>query len=96
MPTKTGLRLFVVWLILCSITLCYLLIDHVADVGGRTANTAVTMAAILVALVKVRIIMQEFMGVRSAPRVLGRITDGWVLIMAVALVGCFAVGKILA
>ena len=42
------------------------------------ASTAVTVAAICLALVKVRIIMREFMEVRHAPPLLRRLTDLWI------------------
>jgi hypothetical protein len=87
-------RLLVVWLLLSAITLIYLWIDHSADDrGAAQASTAVTVTAIVLALVKVRIIMREFMEVRHAPRGLGRLTDLWVLIMAVALVASYFAGR---
>ena len=62
-------RLFGVWLILVAISLGYLWIDHVATHQGvPTASTVVTVLAICLALIKVRIIMREFMEVRNAPR----------------------------
>ena len=62
-------RLFGVWLILVAISLAYLWIDHAATHQGiPTASTVVTVVAICFALIKVRIIMREFMEVRTAPR----------------------------
>ena len=55
-----------------------------------------TVGAICLALVKVRIIMREFMEVRAAPRFLRRLTDFWVLLMAVALLGAYFAGKAVA
>ena len=90
-------RLFGVWLILVTISLGYLWIDHVAKRRGiPIASTVVTVFAICFALIKVRIIMREFMEVRSAPRVLRRLTDFWVLLMAVALLGVYFAGMALA
>jgi len=90
-------RLFVAWLILVAISLVYLWIDHSATHRGiPTASTVVTVVAICFALVKVRIIMREFMEVRSAPRVLRRLTDYWVLLMAAALLGVYFAGKAVA
>jgi hypothetical protein len=90
-------RLFVVWLILVAISLAYLWIDHAASHQGiPTASTTVTVAAVCLALVKVRIIMREFMEVRSAPRFLLRITDFWVVLMGVAMLGVYFAGKALA
>ena len=79
-------RLLVVWGILTLLTLSYLWIDHAADHGGGLrASTAVTVAAILVAVFKVRVIFREFMEVRHAPVLLCRLTDAWVLFVGVAL-----------
>ena len=40
--------------------------------------------------------MREFMEVRTAPRVLRRLTDFWVLLMAVALLGVYFAGMAVA
>jgi hypothetical protein len=87
-------RLFVVWLILVAISLAYLWIDHVASHQGvPRASTVVTVVAIGFALVKVRIIMREFMEVRNGSRFLLRITDFWVVLMGVAMLGVYFAGK---
>ena len=97
MTPSTNERLFVVWLILVGITVSYLLIDHTASQHGvATASTAVTVGAICLALIKVRIIMREFMEVRSAPRFLLRITDFWVVLMGFAMLGVYGAGKAVA
>ena len=90
-------RLFAVWLILVAITLSYLWIDHSAGQHGiPTASTVITVAAICLALIKVRIIMREFMEVRGAPQVLCRLTDFWVVLMAVAMLGVYLAGRAVA
>jgi len=90
-------RLFAAWFVLVAITLSYLWIDHAANARDMLlASTAVTMAAIGFALVKVRIILREFMDVRHAPPLLRRFTDLLVAIMAVALLGTYIVGKAVA
>jgi hypothetical protein len=90
-------RLFGVWLILVAISLAYLWIDHVATRQGiPIASRVVTVFAICFALIKVRIIMRQFMEVRRAPPVLRRLTDFWVLLMGVALLGVYFAGIALA
>lgn len=86
-------RLLGAWLVLGAITLGYLAIDH-ADDHPPSASDAITLAAIGIALLKIRIIMREFMGVRHAPRWLCRVTDAWIVIMAVGLVACYFIGKV--
>jgi hypothetical protein len=92
---KFSKRLLVVWLVLASLTLAYLWIDHSLD-GSLRPSAVVTSSVIVIALVKVRIIFREFMEVRQAPAVLCRLTDAWVVLMAAALLGSYFVGTALA
>ena len=64
--------------------------------GIPIASTVVTVFAVCFALIKVRIIMREFMEVRNAPKVLRRLTDFWVLLMAAALLGVYFGGTAVA
>lgn len=97
MTPSVDKRLFVVWLILVGITVSYLLIDHsAAQHGMPTASTVVTVAATCLALIKVRIIMREFMEVRGAPQALCRLTDFWVVLMGVAMLGVYLAGRAVA
>ena len=87
-------RLVAVWLVLSAITVAYLWIDHSADNDSApTASAVVTVSVVLLALVKVRIIMREFMEVRQAPRLLCRLTDLWVVLMAASLLGMYFAGR---
>jgi Prokaryotic Cytochrome C oxidase subunit IV len=86
-------RLLVVWLILSSFTLVYLWMGSAVDDDGMLRpSTVVTTGAIVIALIKVRIIFREFMEVRHAPVLLRRLTDAWVLIMGVCLLGSYFIG----
>ncbi len=90
-------RLLVVWLVLSGLTLGYLWIDHSAQHGGvPTASTVVTVSAIVIALVKMRIIFREFMDVRHAPAFLCRLTDAWVVLVAGCLLTSYFVGSAMA
>jgi hypothetical protein len=78
-------------------TLAYVCMDNAVDQNGTLkASTVVTASAIIIALVKVRIIFREFMEVRHAPALLRRLTDAWVVLMAVCLLGSYFVGSALA
>ena len=88
---KFNKRLLVVWLVLASLTLGYLVIDHSAN-GSLRSDAVVTSIVIVIALVKVRIIFREFMEVREAPAVLRRLTDAWVVLIAAGLFGSYFVG----
>jgi hypothetical protein len=86
-----------VWLILVAISLAYLGIDNAASYQGLpTASTVVTVVAICFAMIKVRIIMREFMEVRNASVGLRRLTDFWVVLMAFAMLGVYLAGKAVA
>jgi hypothetical protein len=91
---KFNKRLLVVWVILAVLTLGYLWIDHsaVGQAGSLKSSAVVTVSVIVIALVKVRIIFREFMEVRNAPVLLCRLTDAWVMVMAVAMLSCYFVG----
>jgi hypothetical protein len=89
-------RLAVVWLILALLTVSYMWVDRSADHDGVFhPSVVVTVVAILIALVKVRIIFREFMEVRHAPELLCRLTDLWVVLIAVALIASYLVGAAL-
>jgi hypothetical protein len=90
-------RLLIVWAILTSMTLVYAWLDHAVDQDGALkASTVVTVSAIVIALIKVRIIFREFMEVRHAPAMLCRLTDGWVVLVGVCLLGSYFVGSSIA
>ena len=88
---KFNKRLLIVWVVLASLTLSYLWIDHSTG-GTLKASAVVTSAVIVIAVIKVRIIFREFMEVRQAPALLCRLTDAWVVLIAVSLLGCYFVG----
>ena len=88
---KFNKRLLVVWVVLASLTLSYLWIDHSAG-GTLRASAVVTSVVVVIAVIKVRIIFREFMEVRQAPALLCRLTDAWVVLIAVSLLGCYFAG----
>ncbi|MFV8167193.1 cytochrome C oxidase subunit IV family protein [Mycobacterium sp. 134] len=93
MRVKGNTRLLIVWAILTAMTLVYVWLDEAVDQDGTLkASTVVTVSAIAIALVKVRIIFREFMEVRHAPTLLCRLTDGWVVLIGICLLGSYFVG----
>jgi hypothetical protein len=88
---KFNKRLLLVWVILASLTLAYLWIDHSVD-GSARPSAAVTSSVIAIALIKVRTIFREFMEVRQAPVLLCRLTDAWVILIGASLLGCYFIG----
>ena len=91
---KFNKRLLVVWVVLALLTLSYLWIDHSSQdqAGSLRASAVVTSGVIVIALIKVRIIFREFMEVRNAPVLLCRLTDAWVILIAVGLLGSYFTG----
>jgi hypothetical protein len=88
-------RLLVVWLVLSAITLAQLGVGSLEGRAAHAPNAAIAASAILIALVKVRIIVREFMEVRHAPVLLCRLTDLWVVLTGVSLLGAYFVGMAL-
>ena len=88
---KFNKRLLVVWLVLASLTLTYLWLDH-TRAGSLQPSALITATVIVIAVVKVRIIFREFMEVRQAPVLLCRLTDAWVILIAVSLLTTYFVG----
>jgi hypothetical protein len=96
MKRAAAKRLSVAWTVVVAITLVYLAIDRSADDGVLVASTAASVAAIVLALAKLRIIMREFMDVRRAPKVLRTLTDTLVIVMGASLLGTYLVGRAIA
>ena len=85
-------RLIVVLLVLSAITITQLGVGSLDGQDALRPNAAITSGAIVIALIKVRIIIREFMEVRHAPVLLCRLTDLWVVFAGVSLLGCYFVG----
>ena len=85
-------RLIFVWLALSAITLAQLAVGSLGERDSLTPNAALTLIAIVIALIKVRVIIREFMEVRHAPVLLCRLTDLWVVLTGVSLLGSYFVG----
>jgi len=91
------MRLLVIWLLLSAITLGYLGIEgSYGDDMILRPSVPVAAAAIVMALVKVRIIMREYMDVRHAPLLLRVVTDTWVVVMGVGMLTAYVVGRAVA
>ena len=95
--TSAKKRVSIAWSVVVAITVIYLWIDRSADhLGVLVSSVAVTVAAIGLALVKFRIIMREFMDVRHAPQALRLLIDVLVVVIAVALLSAYFVGRAVA
>ena len=89
-------RLVFVCLALSAITLGQFAMASRGEQDALTPNAAITSSAIVIALIKVRVIIREFMEVRHAPALLYRLTDLWVVLTGVCLLVSYFVGMALA
>jgi hypothetical protein len=94
MPRLNDRRLTIAWLALSAITLISLALMP-PHAHAALPNATLTISVILVSLVKVRIVLREFMEVRHTPSFLARLTDLWVIVTGVALVGAYLAGGML-
>lgn len=88
-------RLLVVWLALSAITFGSVWMGLVDGRGALAPDAAIASSAIGIALLKTRIIFREFMEVRHAPVLLRRLTDAWLLLTALSLLGAYFGGMAL-
>ena len=96
MNPSSRLRLSVAWLVVVVVTVLYLVIDRSVAEAGSAARTVASAAAVAIALVKLRIVLHEFMDVRHAPKSLRTATDALVVGMGVVLLGTYLVGRTVA
>jgi hypothetical protein len=87
-------RLLVVWLVLSAMTIAQLGVGSADRQAVLTPNAEITASAILLALIKVRIIFRQFMEVRHAPVLLCRLTDLWLVITGAILLGSYLAGRV--
>ena len=92
MSAASDKRLILAWLVLSAITISQL---GLGSLDALTPNAAIASSAIVIALVKVRIIFREFMEIRHAPALLCRLTDLWVVSTGVILLGSYFLGMAL-
>jgi hypothetical protein len=79
-------------LALSAITMVSVWIGSLDGQDALRPNAAATTSAIVIALVKVARHLSEFMEVRHAPVLLGRLTDLWLVVTGVSLLGCYFFG----
>jgi Prokaryotic Cytochrome C oxidase subunit IV len=79
-------RTTAVWAALSAITVVSWFLAPAHHAEPVAASTAITVAALALALIKTRLIIQEFMEVRTAPSWLKLATDGWLVVLFGAIV----------
>jgi ABC-type nickel/cobalt efflux system permease component RcnA len=79
-------RLTWTWALLCALTG---LSWGLAAAGRLAPGTALTLAVLVIAAVKTRLVIRQFMDVRTAPRWLRRATDGWLAVLMAVIIGLY-------
>jgi len=81
-----GARVTWTWAALCALTgLSWVL----AATGRSSPGTALTIAVLAIAALKARLVIWQFMEVRTAPRWLRRATDAWLAVLMAAIIGLY-------
>ena len=84
-------RLAITWCVLCVITLIAWWIGAHHTKNPAQLAPAIGLSAIAITLIKVRLIIREFMDVRHAPALLKYVTDAWLIVFIVAMVVAYFV-----
>jgi hypothetical protein len=84
-------RVTYVWVVLSGLTVLGWVIARIRGDGDgdAAASGLVTVVVLAIAGVKGRLILQEYMEVRTAPRWLRHLTDAWLAILLALLVGIY-------
>lgn len=74
-------RITVVWAVLCLVTVVSWWLGH----GAAVASVAITVSVVALTMIKCRLIIREFMEVRTAPAWLRFGTDAWLAALSAAV-----------
>ena len=78
-----------VWLILSAFTIASLFLAPAHEPGVAQASVPITVAVLLLAAIKARLIIQYFMEVRTAPVWPRVATDGWLVLIFGGVLGIY-------
>lgn len=77
------------WLVLMAITVLAWWLAPGHTRGHAEPSIPITVAVIALAAVKARLIIRNFMEVRTAPRWLRRATDGWLVVLSATVLAIY-------
>jgi len=86
MSVSSQSRLVIAWSVLCAITLLAWWIGAHHREGSLQPDPVVGLSAMAITVIKVRVIIREFMDVRHAPVQLKYVTDAWLIVFITAMV----------
>lgn len=91
-PRPRRLRgITVVWVTLCALTVAAWWLSPAHPGELVQPSIPITVTVIVVGFVKCRLIIRHFMEVRSGPRWLQAATDGWLLVLWLAVLAIYLV-----
>ena len=82
-------RLTVVWLVLAGLTVVSWALAPAHSTGAVGASVPITIVVLTMAVIKSRLIIREFMEVRTAPTWLRASTDAWLVVMFGAVLAIY-------
>jgi hypothetical protein len=82
-------RLTVVWLVLAGQTVVSWALAPAHSTGAVGPSVPITVVVLAMALIKSRLIIREFMEVRTAPAWLRASTEAWLVVMFGAVLGIY-------
>ncbi|WP_395397824.1 cytochrome C oxidase subunit IV family protein [Novosphingobium sp. BL-8A] len=91
MPLSLPNRLLLCWFVLTAITLLAWWIGAHHGKGPLKPDAAVAFGVMAIALIKVRVILREFMDVRHASARLRWITDSWLISFAAMMAAAYLI-----
>jgi Prokaryotic Cytochrome C oxidase subunit IV len=71
----------IAWIVLCTITIGTWWLSPAHSAVAAVASVSITVAVVVLGLIKSRLIIRYFMEVRTAPRWLRLATDGWLVVL---------------
>lgn len=86
-----GVRTDVVWLVTSVLTVVAAVLAATLSRHHVNPSTAEALVVLGIAAVKARLVLQEFMEVRSAPTWLRHGTDGWLVVLWLTVLVLFLV-----
>ena len=92
MTATSERRLLTILLVLSAITLISWWIGAKHGQGELRLNGPVTFGVLVIATVKVRLIIREFMEARHAPSLLRRVADAWLALLVGSLLAIYFIG----
>ena len=83
-------RINYVWILLSGLTILAWALAGIHGEHRITPSGPGTIAVLAIAGVKGRMIIRQYMEVRTAPRWLRRVTDGWLVVVMVTIAVMYA------